>query len=112
MSSKPGAPAVACYLHHSVLGLHKEGHGALLGEASFTCRRVSHDMPRLMSRGSWHTVRCVLVSHVRRYDRLHVECRPPFGVLAQVERPPDTGYAYEGYSRRADVGEFIPRFDA
>ncbi|KAH9884505.1 PLP-dependent transferase [Cubamyces lactineus] len=39
--SKPGAPAVACYLHHSVLGLHKEGHGALLGEASFTCRRFA-----------------------------------------------------------------------
>ncbi|KAH9884501.1 PLP-dependent transferase [Cubamyces lactineus] len=39
--SKPGAPAVACYLHHSVLGLHREGHGALLGEASFTCRRFA-----------------------------------------------------------------------
>ncbi|KAJ6487082.1 PLP-dependent transferase [Mycena vitilis] len=37
--SKPGAPAVACFLHHSVLGLHDRGHGALLGEVSFTCRR-------------------------------------------------------------------------
>ncbi|KAJ7243183.1 pyridoxal phosphate-dependent transferase [Mycena haematopus] len=37
--SKPGAPAVACYLHHSVLGLDTDGHGALLGEVSFTCRR-------------------------------------------------------------------------
>ncbi|KAI0325060.1 PLP-dependent transferase [Cubamyces sp. BRFM 1775] len=39
--SKPGAAAVACYLHHYVLGLHREGHGALLGEASFTCRRIA-----------------------------------------------------------------------
>jgi hypothetical protein len=37
--SKPGAPAVACYLHHSVLGLNESGHGALLGQVSFTCRR-------------------------------------------------------------------------
>ncbi|KAI0653091.1 pyridoxal phosphate-dependent transferase [Cubamyces menziesii] len=39
--SKPGAAAVACFLHHCVLGLHKEGHGALLGEVSFTCRRIA-----------------------------------------------------------------------
>ncbi|KAI0266860.1 PLP-dependent transferase [Gloeopeniophorella convolvens] len=39
--SKPGAPSVACYLHHQVIGLHKEGHGALLGQVSFTCRRIS-----------------------------------------------------------------------
>lgn len=39
--SKPGAPAAAVYLHHAVVGLHKEGHGGLLGEVSFTCRRVS-----------------------------------------------------------------------
>ncbi|KAJ7201899.1 PLP-dependent transferase [Mycena pura] len=37
--SKPGAPAVACFLHHSVLGLNELGHGALLGQVSFTCRR-------------------------------------------------------------------------
>lgn len=40
LSSKPGAPAAAAYLHHAVVGLHKEGHGMLLGEVSFTCSRV------------------------------------------------------------------------
>jgi len=39
--SKPGAPAVACFLHNSIVGLHKEGHGGLLGEVAFTCRRFS-----------------------------------------------------------------------
>ncbi|KAI4522848.1 PLP-dependent transferase [Schizophyllum commune Loenen D] len=39
--SKPGAAAIACYLHNTVVGLHKLGHGALLGEISFTCRRGS-----------------------------------------------------------------------
>lgn len=39
--SKPGAAASAVFLHHAVVGLHKEGHGMLLGEVSFTCRRVS-----------------------------------------------------------------------
>ncbi|KAH9946373.1 PLP-dependent transferase [Epithele typhae] len=39
--SKPGAPAVACYLHNTITGLHKNGHGALLGEATFTCRRFA-----------------------------------------------------------------------
>ncbi|GJE96935.1 PLP-dependent transferase [Phanerochaete sordida] len=39
--SKPGAAAVATYLHHEVVGLHKEGHGALLGEVSWSCRRIA-----------------------------------------------------------------------
>ena len=39
--SKPGAPAAAVYLHHSVVGLHRRGHGALLGEAIWTSSRVS-----------------------------------------------------------------------
>ncbi|KAJ7622127.1 PLP-dependent transferase, partial [Roridomyces roridus] len=39
--SKPGAPAVACFLHHMVLGLHAEGHGALLGEVCWTSRRFA-----------------------------------------------------------------------
>ncbi|KAL1744050.1 hypothetical protein HDZ31DRAFT_82975 [Schizophyllum fasciatum] len=39
--SKPGAAAIACYLHNTVVGLHKLGHGALLGEVSFACRRFS-----------------------------------------------------------------------
>lgn len=39
--SKPGGPAVATYLQHRVIEPHKDGHGNLLGEVSFTCRRVS-----------------------------------------------------------------------
>ncbi|KAI0766186.1 PLP-dependent transferase [Trametes elegans] len=39
--SKPGAPAVATYMHHYIVGLHDQGHGALLGEASWSCRRIS-----------------------------------------------------------------------
>ncbi|KAL1690592.1 pyridoxal phosphate-dependent transferase [Schizophyllum commune] len=39
--SKPGAAAVATYLHNNIVGLHKHGHGALLGEVAFTCRRFS-----------------------------------------------------------------------
>ena len=38
--SKPGASASAVYLAHEVIGLTPEGHGTLLGEASFTCRKV------------------------------------------------------------------------
>ncbi|KAF5326606.1 hypothetical protein D9611_000881 [Ephemerocybe angulata] len=39
--SKPGAAAAAVYMHHSVVGLHKRGHGGLLGEVSFTCARIA-----------------------------------------------------------------------
>ncbi|KAL1744697.1 pyridoxal phosphate-dependent transferase [Schizophyllum fasciatum] len=39
--SKPGAAAVATYIHNSIVGLHKLGHGALLGEVAFTCRRFA-----------------------------------------------------------------------
>ncbi|KAL1708932.1 pyridoxal phosphate-dependent transferase [Schizophyllum commune] len=39
--SKPGAPAIATHLHHKVVGLHKKGHGGLLGEVAFACRRIS-----------------------------------------------------------------------
>ncbi|KAF9526517.1 hypothetical protein CPB83DRAFT_837286 [Crepidotus variabilis] len=38
---KPGAPASAVWLHHAVVGLHKEGYGMLLGEVAFTCSRFS-----------------------------------------------------------------------
>lgn len=38
--SKPGAAAAAVYLHHVVVGLHKGGHGSLLGEVCFSCARV------------------------------------------------------------------------
>ncbi|KAF7372736.1 PLP-dependent transferase [Mycena sanguinolenta] len=38
---KPGAAAVATYMHHQVIGLHKDGHGALLGEVSWSCRRIA-----------------------------------------------------------------------
>ncbi|KAI0264692.1 PLP-dependent transferase [Gloeopeniophorella convolvens] len=39
--SKPGTSSMATHLHHKVIGLHKEGHGALLGQAALTCRRIS-----------------------------------------------------------------------
>ncbi|KAF8645297.1 hypothetical protein AX16_007924 [Volvariella volvacea WC 439] len=39
--SKPGAAASAAFLAHEVIGLHPEGHGALLREVSYTCRRFS-----------------------------------------------------------------------
>ena len=38
--SKPGAAAAAVYLSNCVIGLDGDGMGSLLGEASFTCRRV------------------------------------------------------------------------
>ncbi|KIJ42392.1 hypothetical protein M422DRAFT_48239 [Sphaerobolus stellatus SS14] len=39
--SKPGAPAVATYLQHLVIEPTKYGHGGLLGEVSFACRRIA-----------------------------------------------------------------------
>jgi hypothetical protein len=39
--SKPGAAAVSAFLSHDVIGLHSEGYGLLLGEALFSCTRVS-----------------------------------------------------------------------
>ncbi|KAF8198646.1 group II decarboxylase [Pholiota molesta] len=39
--SKPGASAASVYLHHKVVGLHKEGHGRLLSEVCFNCARIS-----------------------------------------------------------------------
>ncbi|KAG2005933.1 group II decarboxylase [Coprinopsis cinerea AmutBmut pab1-1] len=39
--SKPGAAAAAVFMHHNVVGLHKRGHGGLLGEVSFTCARLA-----------------------------------------------------------------------
>lgn len=39
--SKPGASAVATWLTHKTLGLNKSGYGRLLGEAVFTCTKVS-----------------------------------------------------------------------
>jgi hypothetical protein len=41
--SKPGAAAAAVWAAHEVVGLDPSGHGTLLGEAMFTCRRwASH----------------------------------------------------------------------
>lgn len=39
--SKPGASAVATWLTHETLGLNRDGYGRLLGEAVFTCTKVS-----------------------------------------------------------------------
>lgn len=40
-ASKPGAAPVAVWVSHEVIGLHKKGYGALLGEAVFSCVKVS-----------------------------------------------------------------------
>ncbi|KAJ2935439.1 hypothetical protein H1R20_g1657, partial [Candolleomyces eurysporus] len=39
--SKPGAAAASVYMHHSMIGLHNQGHGGLLGEVSFTRARMA-----------------------------------------------------------------------
>jgi len=39
--SKPGASAVSTFLSNKCIGLEPEGYGALLGEVTFTCSRVS-----------------------------------------------------------------------
>ena len=39
--SKPGAAGVGAYLSHDIIGLHNQGYGRLLGQALFTCTRVS-----------------------------------------------------------------------
>lgn len=39
--SKPGAAAVSAFLSHDVIGLHSAGYGLLLGQALFSCNRVS-----------------------------------------------------------------------
>lgn len=50
--SKPGASAVATWLTHKTLGLTEHGYGRLLGEAVFTCTKVSqrteHSPDRLL----------------------------------------------------------------
>ncbi|KAG6358563.1 hypothetical protein INS49_012080 [Diaporthe citri] len=38
---KPGASAVSTYLANSCIGLNPDGYGALLGEVTFTCSRLS-----------------------------------------------------------------------
>jgi glutamate/tyrosine decarboxylase-like PLP-dependent enzyme len=39
--SKPGASPVAAWLTHNTLRLNSKGYGRLLGEAIFTCLKVS-----------------------------------------------------------------------
>ncbi|CCM06759.1 uncharacterized protein FIBRA_09057 [Fibroporia radiculosa] len=39
--SKPGAAPVAVYLSHAVIGLHRCGYGALLGEVMFTAAKMN-----------------------------------------------------------------------
>jgi hypothetical protein len=40
-ASKPGAAPVATWVSHEVIGLHNKGYGALLGEAVFSCVKVT-----------------------------------------------------------------------
>jgi hypothetical protein len=39
--SKPGAAPIATWVSHEVIGLHSNGYGALLGEAVFSCVKVT-----------------------------------------------------------------------
>jgi hypothetical protein len=45
-ASKPGAAPVATWVSHEVIGLHNKGYGALLGEAVFSCVKVTLAMPQ------------------------------------------------------------------
>ncbi|CAG8526110.1 15098_t:CDS:2 [Acaulospora colombiana] len=38
--SKPGSSPVGIWLSHEIIGLHLNGYGALLGEATFTCTKM------------------------------------------------------------------------
>lgn len=42
--SKPGASAVSTYMSNKCIGLNPEGYGALLGEVTFSCSRVSESL--------------------------------------------------------------------
>ncbi|KAF4616928.1 hypothetical protein D9613_008569 [Agrocybe pediades] len=54
--SKPGAAAAAVYLHHVVVGLHKGGHGSLLGEVCFSCARISAHWAAMSNESSRYLV--------------------------------------------------------
>jgi len=41
MFSKPGAAAMSTWLSNKCIGMGPDGYGALLGEVTFTCSRVS-----------------------------------------------------------------------
>ncbi|TFK20430.1 PLP-dependent transferase [Coprinopsis marcescibilis] len=74
--SKPGAAAASVFMHHSVVGLHKRGHGGLLGEVSFTCARIAAHWATL----STPTTPFLLVP----FNKLRFEPHPS-GMLAEKE---------------------------
>ncbi|KAI1630536.1 pyridoxal-dependent decarboxylase domain protein [Biscogniauxia mediterranea] len=45
--SKPGASAVSAWLSNATIGLDQEGYGALLGEVTWTCSRLSAEWAAL-----------------------------------------------------------------
>ncbi|KAI1494277.1 pyridoxal-dependent decarboxylase domain protein [Biscogniauxia mediterranea] len=45
--SKPGASAVSAWLSNTAIGLNQEGYGALLGEVTWTCSRLSAEWAAL-----------------------------------------------------------------
>ncbi|KAK8069100.1 pyridoxal-dependent decarboxylase domain protein [Apiospora phragmitis] len=45
--SKPGAAAMSTWLANKTIGLHPEGYGALLGEVTWTCTRLSAEWAAL-----------------------------------------------------------------
>ena len=51
--SKPGAAPVATWVSHEVIGLHEKGYGALLGEAVFSCVKVTLAMLQFCDQGSY-----------------------------------------------------------
>lgn len=57
--SKPGASASAAWMNHEVVGLHQNGLGTLLGEASFTCRRFASHWVSMSTDKTNHIVKCL-----------------------------------------------------
>ncbi|KAI0012591.1 pyridoxal-dependent decarboxylase domain-containing protein [Xylariaceae sp. FL0662B] len=50
--SKPGASAMSAWLSNKTIGLNQEGYGALLGEVTWTCTRLSAEWASLTDAGS------------------------------------------------------------
>ncbi|KAI1080419.1 pyridoxal phosphate-dependent transferase [Whalleya microplaca] len=50
--SKPGASAMSAWLSNKTIGLNQEGYGALLGEVTWTCTRLSAEWAALTDAGS------------------------------------------------------------
>jgi len=67
--SKPGAAAVGTYLSHEVIGLNYKGYGALLGEATFSCTRVTNSSPHDYKNSRSHTFIKIALLPLGHHDR-------------------------------------------